>query len=301
VTARRDPAIPPKITKLPTPAECLFEAAQELTGGEYGAPSAQYARTWIDLAREIREGSQRPLVDRALDRLTLHDVEGIVCSHGRVAVRRRGGVAGSWFMHTDDRTNCDTPDEGREHERRRDRASEVDSMLGYQRGQADPPTHRQYEYALHVARRIAIGQHPLPADLTPVAEQLAAEVIERGAPIFDPQRVTGIMSDFRAAPPGDPDAELTRYDLRGPDPLLAGAMPRAFLNHKMTAPPAAKLADTVVIDAKRSTCRPPCNQPIHLAGEPLGEEWLHTATGQKACPSAGPLATATYAEPVAGG
>jgi hypothetical protein len=80
-----------------------------------GRADADLAAAWTDIAREIREGSRH--VEPA-DRLTLHDVEGIVCAHGRVAVRRRGGP-GVWFLHTDDGSTCDAPDEHNEAGRRR--------------------------------------------------------------------------------------------------------------------------------------------------------------------------------------
>src|SRR5688572_2106336 len=99
--------------ELPSAREALRNAIDSARSGD-----AMLADAWATIARELREGATAPLVDRALERLTLHDVEGIVCTHGRVAVRRKAGV-GSWFMHTDDGSNCATPDPGGEHKRRR--------------------------------------------------------------------------------------------------------------------------------------------------------------------------------------
>lgn len=95
--------------QLPTAKRCLLEAVRELEDGAH-AVNAQFAQVWINLAREIREGSSRLAAEAPQDRLTLHDIEGIVCSHKRVAVRRKGGP-GQWFVHTDDGSNCTDPDQ----------------------------------------------------------------------------------------------------------------------------------------------------------------------------------------------
>lgn len=123
---------------LPTPRECLQHALRELTS-DPELVDPMIANMWIELAREIRQGSTAPLIDRAMDRLTLHDVEGIVCSHGRVAVRRKNSDKGRWFVHTDDGSNCAEADEVNEHRRRRSasahqveeaRARAAETLLG---------------------------------------------------------------------------------------------------------------------------------------------------------------------------
>lgn len=76
------------------------------------------AQAWLAIARELRQGSVAP--EQPADRLTLHDVEGIVCGHGRVVVRRRGSVSRSeWWRHADgDATVCDDVQQETEHDRR---------------------------------------------------------------------------------------------------------------------------------------------------------------------------------------
>jgi hypothetical protein len=98
---------------LPTPRAALVQAYQRLQLGD-----AETADTWIYLAKELREGATRPPRDERT--LTLHDVEGIVCVHGTVAVRRFGGP-GSWFLHTNDGTTCDGPANQHETDWRRRR------------------------------------------------------------------------------------------------------------------------------------------------------------------------------------
>lgn len=138
--------------RLPTAAQALTQAYQRLQLG-----NAADAEVWIALARELREGTTPPLITRWLeasrpgDRLTLHDVEGIVCAHGRVAIRPKRPTAARWFMHTDDGTSCDNDDAGREHLRRRadmvrqgttPRATTLDESERFAKtGKLDPPPH----------------------------------------------------------------------------------------------------------------------------------------------------------------
>jgi hypothetical protein len=64
------------------------------------------AQAWVRIAAELRAGETRqPAAEAPGDRLTLHDVEGEICPAGRVIVRRRG--SDGWWLHTDDRVNCD--------------------------------------------------------------------------------------------------------------------------------------------------------------------------------------------------
>lgn len=109
---------------LPTPREALVQGYQRLQLGEIEA-----ADTWIRLARELREGG-RPARSEPL---TLHDVEGIVCAHGRVAVRRHGGP-GTWFLHTDDGSTCDGPENQTETDWMRRRAATPEDI-----GADEPP------------------------------------------------------------------------------------------------------------------------------------------------------------------
>ena len=109
---------------LPNAAEVLgyavsaaFEAAASEI--EEGARMAtREGMLWLGIARELREGATQPLIDRAMDRLTLHDIEGIVCSHGRVAIQHKNSVSAR-FVHSDDGSNCAAPDPETEHFRRR--------------------------------------------------------------------------------------------------------------------------------------------------------------------------------------
>lgn len=96
---------------LPTPAEVLATAWALLRRGETVADGSAL----VALARELREGSRQQAPG---ERLTLHDVEGIVCAHGRVAVRRKNTTPAGWFMHTDDGSNCEAPQPELEHKRR---------------------------------------------------------------------------------------------------------------------------------------------------------------------------------------
>jgi hypothetical protein len=112
-------------SKLPTPAQALQWACRAAL--EEPEEELSLAHFWLALARELREGSTRPLVDRALDRLTLHDVEGIVCAHGRVAVRRKNAQPAGWFLHADDGSNCDVPHPETDH-RRRCSQDRIDAM-----------------------------------------------------------------------------------------------------------------------------------------------------------------------------
>lgn len=110
---------------LPTPGEVLgyavtaaYDAAAAATP-ESAFASAREGQLWLGIARELREGATQPLIDRAMDRLTLHDIEGVVCSHGRVALRRKNSSPSLWFVHTDDGSNCAEPMAETEHFRRR--------------------------------------------------------------------------------------------------------------------------------------------------------------------------------------
>jgi len=107
-------------SELPSMAEAMRQAVERAQRGDF-----EGARTWTAIAAELRAGVTRPMVDRALDRMTLHDIDGIVCAHGRVAIRRRPTGPASpakWWRHTDgDRGVCDMPDDGRERSRRRPR------------------------------------------------------------------------------------------------------------------------------------------------------------------------------------
>lgn len=109
---------------LPSAAEALARAvaagvSANTTSSEAAAESySREGMLWLGIAREIREGTAGyPAEDVSPDRLTLHDVEGIVCSHGRVAVRRKNATA-RWFLHSDDGSNCATPMAETEHDRR---------------------------------------------------------------------------------------------------------------------------------------------------------------------------------------
>lgn len=82
------------------------------------------ARVWVAIAAEFRQGTaEGPYGDGPGLPMTLHDVEGIVCAHGRVAIRRRtadqGPVIGTWWLHVDDRSSCDDSDQGNDPLRRR--------------------------------------------------------------------------------------------------------------------------------------------------------------------------------------
>lgn len=104
-------------TELPSAQMALAEAHRLLENGGM----RDLASVWIDLAREIREGSTAP--EQPADRLTLHDIEGIVCAHGRVVVRqrlkRKGDHQALWWRHADgDPTICDDVQQSTEHLRR---------------------------------------------------------------------------------------------------------------------------------------------------------------------------------------
>lgn len=159
---------------LPTPSEAIRAAVASAHAGlaastnEAAEVEIRLGNLWLSIARELREGATQPLIDRAMDRLTLHDVEGIVCSHGRVAIRRKNAAEGRWFLHTDDTSNCAEPMVETEHFRRRSLSElRFDEVHGPE-GSAGTPTYGT----------VAEQQRP---------ESLAdTKVIERPLPAADP-------------------------------------------------------------------------------------------------------------------
>jgi hypothetical protein len=134
------------MTDFPTPLECMREAYRELKNSEVG--NAQRAQGLIMFARELNDEQQRAWSRRSAEQKpepavraapTLHDVEGIVCAHGEVALRwkDRGGQDGdAWWLHVDG-TSCDNADQSAEALRR---YSDADRPLldAGQRMQDDP-------------------------------------------------------------------------------------------------------------------------------------------------------------------
>ena len=153
--------------RLPSAAEALTQAYERMLLG-----NVSDAEVWIALAREIREGSTPPLITKWLeasrpgDRLTLHDVEGIVCAHGRVAVRRKGDDAGRWYLHTDDGSNCANGDAENEHRRRRAEPAAQGSNIGDEQ-------HRPGSSAKHRPKTLA--------ETTAIAGDLLAGAVPRAA------------------------------------------------------------------------------------------------------------------------
>lgn len=110
------------MTELPTAREALARAVDAARNGD-----SELADVWTYIASEIRKGTKRRsrlVADADLATalgapfpggLTMHDVHGIVCAHGRIAVCRK---AGHRFLHTDDGTACHAPEEGTEWQRR---------------------------------------------------------------------------------------------------------------------------------------------------------------------------------------
>ncbi len=181
--------------QLPTSNFALAQAIHYLELG-----SLPTAEGWRAIAAELRKRETRPLVDRALDRLTLHDVEGIVCWHGRVAVRRKNAQPAGWFLHTDDGSNCTKPHPETEHRRRESgevrvedsrrspqRSAEVlvsppDRFADYWRHQVPPPSAAAVAFARRWRASIDDG-HPLPrpfadSDL-PAINSLINEILSR--------------------------------------------------------------------------------------------------------------------------
>ncbi len=199
--------------QLPTSNFALAQAIHYLELG-----SLPTAEGWRAIAAELRKRETRPLVDRALDRLTLHDVEGIVCWHGRVAVRRKNAQPAGWFLHTDDGSNCTKPHPETEHRRRErgearvedrlndelpprialygdpallrpspKRSAEVlvsppDRFADYWRGQVPPPSAAAAAFARRWRASIGAG-HPLPPPLAkadlPALNSLLDEILSR--------------------------------------------------------------------------------------------------------------------------
>lgn len=153
-------------SRLPSAAEALAQAYERMLLG-----NVSDAEVWIALAREIREGSTPPLITKWLeasrpgDRLTLHDVEGIVCAHGRVAVRRKGDDAGRWYLHTDDGSNCANGDAENEH-RRRAKLPVFESNIGDEQ-------HRPGDSAKHRPKTLA--------ETTAIAGDLLAGAVPKAA------------------------------------------------------------------------------------------------------------------------
>jgi hypothetical protein len=153
-------------SRLPSAAEALTQAYERMLLG-----NVSDAEVWIALAREIREGSTPPLITKWLetarpgDRLTLHDVEGIVCAHGRVAVRRKGDDAGRWYLHTDDGSNCADGDAENEH-RRRAKLPVFESNIGDEQ-------HRPGSSAKHRPKTLA--------ETTAIAGDLLAGAVPKAA------------------------------------------------------------------------------------------------------------------------
>lgn len=138
---------------VPTARQCLAEAYRELLmhDGE-----TERAAQWLVMARELREDAQfrkmwvapPPPVpaEAAPDRRTLHDVEGIVCAHGLVALHWKDDDQGGWWHHAGDGTACDNPDQSGDMFRRR--SQEMREATGDQpvnltmAGAEEPPTER---------------------------------------------------------------------------------------------------------------------------------------------------------------
>jgi hypothetical protein len=107
---------------LPAPVDAISRAvaaayAAEAAGdAEASLAFTREGRLWLDIARELRAGATQA---SPAPSLMLHDLEGIVCSHGRVALRRKNSSSALWYVHTDDGSNCAEPHAGTEHFRRR--------------------------------------------------------------------------------------------------------------------------------------------------------------------------------------
>jgi hypothetical protein len=156
---------------LPTPSEALRMAVA--MAGEAGRAPDDIAATtaigegrlWLSIARELREGAMQIAAAPPGDRLTLHDVEGIVCSHGRVAIRRKNTGAERWYLHTDDGSNCSEPQETIEQFRRRTNGKPFSLGCSLHGGLAD-------EHGAWIDCGIGVCGHG-PQDVRPPA--LAAE------------------------------------------------------------------------------------------------------------------------------
>lgn len=130
--------------RVPSTRECMAEAYRELQMND-----GEVARVeqWIAMAREIREDAQfrkmwtPPPAEAQTDRRTLHDVNGVVCVHGKVAVQWRS-FDGEWWLHAEDGTSCDGPDPAGDPYRRRSqamRAAKGDEPIGATMADAETP------------------------------------------------------------------------------------------------------------------------------------------------------------------
>ena len=114
---------------VPTARECFAEAYRIMRG----PGDLESAQMWLAMAREIREDAAMrrmwaplpqfaaPPAEPVAEVRTLHDVEGIVCAHGKVALHwKDDDSADGWWHHAEDGTACDDPDQSGDAFRRRD-------------------------------------------------------------------------------------------------------------------------------------------------------------------------------------
>ena len=106
-----------------TPEEAIERAIKIMLA--FGAGAAPNASIWTAIAAELRAQQTGPALDRLLgqvrtqlppedpaSRLTLHDVDALMCEEIRIVLRRKAREdepAPAWWMHADDKTHCVHP------------------------------------------------------------------------------------------------------------------------------------------------------------------------------------------------
>lgn len=133
--------------KVPSARECMAEAYRLMRNHA----DTEAAKVWLDMARELREDFvtrkvwvNEPAVKPAP---TLHDVDGVVCAHGKVAVHWKDNDS-DWWLHVKGGTSCDDPDQGGDIFRRRDQAMrerQDDPALGTMAGAERPDDGQRME------------------------------------------------------------------------------------------------------------------------------------------------------------
>jgi hypothetical protein len=204
---------------LPAPVDAISRAvaaayaAEAAENAEASLAFTREGRLWLDIARELRSGAtQAPPAPS----LMLHDIEGVVCSHGRVALRRKNSSSALWYVHTDDGSNCADPHAETEHFRRRGNGKPFSVACSLHGGLAD-------EAGQWIDCGLAVCGHeprdvrpPQPeAQAVPATEAYGTTMAD--TPAYEALRVAS-ASAFSEAAGGRPESLAETQVLRAVEP-----------------------------------------------------------------------------------
>lgn len=137
---------------------------------------------WLDIARELREGS-RPALPRT-GRGSVAVVgdmgpESIVHFSAEQVPTPRPFERGSLDSEPRYEDEPVTPDEPDTEIAWASVDSDADTFCGYVRGQARPPSRTAYVMAMETRKRLDGGERPVPADLIQATSSLVDEILQR--------------------------------------------------------------------------------------------------------------------------